>query len=144
MKKIAIYLLLAVLFASCMKNSVEVKQIKNISLLGFEYNSVLAQAEIEINNKYFLPINIQSANMSIISNNDSIGSVEIKKPVKIKARKQDTYVFDFRIKSNQALNFMSLMTNFLNNKSNFKLSGTFNAHSFIISRNIKVSEPLFK
>ncbi len=142
---------LAILFSgyflllSCSpKNLIHIGQIKNIQLKGLEGKAFLCQAELEIENKYFLPFHLVAGELKVFASDQVIGNIQIKDTIHIKAREKKTYTINFNVMlNNDDLGFISFVQKFMNSSNSvISIKGNIHAHSLFINRCILIDIPI--
>lgn len=137
------YILLA---SSCSKQHlVQIGQLKNLNVLGFEENALSCQAELEIDNRHFLPFKLDAGELNLYSSNKVLGTIEISKPLRIKALLKKTYRIDFKLKIRNTQNGLSsLIQKFFGKSINYRIVGNIHAHSFLMNKDISIDVPLLE
>jgi hypothetical protein len=139
-----IFLANFILLSSCLsENSIRVGQIENIKLTGLENNAIICQAELQIENNYFLPFKLNAGDIKVYVSDKILGSIQIKNTLRVKAKEKKNYVIEFKfVPANGNAGILSLVQMFNKGDANFTLKGNIKAHSFLIYKNIPIDIPL--
>jgi hypothetical protein len=129
-----------IVISSCSpENYINIGQIQNIKVNGFEENALRCQAELEIENKYFLPFKIYSNGLKVYAYDQVIGRIEIKDPIHVKAKQKKVYTIVFKFEPiDEYSGIFSIIQKLTNANGNFSIKGSIKARSLLIKRNIPV------
>ena len=135
-------ILIAALFimASCGKpKDLKYGIISNVQVKSFSFTGVDVEATLPIENPNGYTINVQDADMNILSDDKVIAHVKQSYPVVLPGKTKGDYKIGAFISLVNKSEIMSIM-NLINGKTNLNLDGTVKVRSSIFTKNIKVHE----
>jgi hypothetical protein len=133
-----------IFLASCVpENSIQVGQIENIKFTGIENNAILCQAELQIENNYFLPFKLDADEINVYASDKILGSIQLKNTLHIKAKEKKVYEIEFKfIPAVGNGGILSIIQMFNIENINITLKGNIRAHSFLVNKSIPFEIPI--
>jgi len=144
MRKILFIISVAIAVGSCIgEEDISIGEVKQFQVKNIAGTNIKCAAEIEIENKYFLPVTISEGNLEAYSGKDQIGKVVLLKPVRIKSKTKEVYLLDLEIEITKPLSGLkSVIGSLFGKKSDYELKGTLMARQLLISRKIEINKTL--
>jgi hypothetical protein len=134
----------SIFLSSCLsEDSIQVGQIENIKLTGFEDNAILCQAELQIENKYFMSFKVDADDLKVYAADKILGSIQLRSKLFIKAKEKKNYLIDLKfLLADGNSGIISIIQKFSNGNANLSIKGNIKAHSLFIRKKISIDIPL--
>jgi hypothetical protein len=129
-----------IFLSSCSpENYINIGQIQSIKINGLEDKGISCQAEIEIENKYFLPFKIYPDELKVYTSEQVLGRIVSKGPIHIFAKQKKVYKIEFKVVlGDEYSGLLSIIQKLSNSHGNYSIRGNIKARSFIIKRRIPI------
>jgi hypothetical protein len=134
----------SIFLSSCIsENSIQVGQIENIKLTGFEENAILCQAELQIENKYFMSFKIDLDDLKVYASDKILGNIQLRNTLRIKAKEKKNYTIQLKfVLADGNVGILSIIQKFNNGNADITLKGNIKAHSLLINKRFPIEIPL--
>lgn len=140
---ILIFSFFAILSCSS-ENLIQIGLLHNIQIYGIENKTILCHADLEIDNRFFLPFKIETGELKVNLSQKVIGNIKLMKPIHIKALRCKKYKVDFMIEiTDTHLGILSLVQHFVGQNIDCRVKGRLYMHSLITARDISIDMPLY-
>jgi LEA14-like dessication related protein len=132
----------ALFLVSCGRLSeIQVGDVNNITVKGFEDNALLVSADLSISNPTINKITITEFDTHVYLNDQFLGKMNSVEHIVIHAKSSEKYTIVFNIRLSNFLGTAFAMMNLKEgNKIKIKIEGTITARSLLVKHKIDVSE----
>ncbi len=141
LKKTGCFLIILLCFACGNFSKIEVGEVKEFTLKGFEDNALAIAITVPIENPTMHKIAITDIDFRVYMNNQYLGRVNSVEQIILPSNSSDKYNIDLKVR---VANFFGAALTLMNLKSgqviNFRLEGTIDARSMLIKKTIEISE----
>lgn len=140
-----IFFILNLILISCsgIKNKIELGELSKFHIIGINEQGLVCSALLEIKNHSYLPFQIKTIELAVLSDNIRIGNVKLSNAIRIVGHCSKKYSINFTIEfGNAEIGAFNILDYLTGNPKELRLKGNIRAKSFLLYKDIEIDKQI--